>query len=1090
MSASWSVMRFLYFRHKIKYFKSRRHHICFNPNAYRSIQCGIRHSSYTASLSRLLNKNDNFELASVQLPRAGRCANSVITDKRGPASVTHRQSRSFHFSQTTQDSSKKTKVNKPSREKDVVTYDVKTPKGEKKDTNCPLPTGYSPLYVEAAWYDWWVKEGFFKPDTRGSDISDPFVICLPPPNVTGNLHLGHALTNSIQDAIVRWHRMKGETTLWVPGCDHAGIATQVVVEKKLWREKQLTRHDLGREHFIEEIWKWKNEKGEVIYDQMKKLGSSLDWERAKFTLDEPMNKAVTEAFVQLHDAGLIYRSDRLVHWCCHLKSTISDIEVENMELSGRTLLDVPGYQDKVEFGLLHSFAYPVEGSDEEVVVATTRLETMLGDTAVCVHPEDDRFSHLHGKFVTHPFEDRRLPIIQDEFVDKSYGTGAVKLTPAHDHKDYDVGRKHGLPMVTILADDGRLTNVSAEFQGMKRFEAREALIQSLSQKGLFRGTCENPMVLPLCSRSHDVIEPRLKEQWFVSCKEMAQQALEAVRSGELEIHPAMYQSDWYNWLGDIRDWCVSRQLWWGHRIPAYLAKTEVDNRGQWVCAESEASARTKAAQLMDCPPGEIVLQQDEDVLDTWFSSALFPFAVFGWPDKTDSLCKFYPTSLLETGHDILFFWVARMVMLGQKLTGELPFKQVLLHGTLRDAHGRKMSKSLGNVVDPVDIIRGISLDGLQKQLLESNLSKAEIKKAMEGQRSDYPEGIPECGTDALRFTLCSYNFKAQEINMDVTHVKSYRHFCNKIWQAFKFVTMNLGENFQPRSNFKIQEEGNKVDQWIVSRLCHMVQSCDQSFRSHDLHWVTKSLHQFWYMDLCNVYLESVKPVLWDLDSPHRDVVNQTLWLCVNTALRATSPFMPFLTEELYQRLPRSPESLSRSICIAPYPEPSEYPWRNLVSESEMDTVLQIVNKSLSIKKEFNIGKMRPQCFVQITEHNCDLHELEHYRDVISTLSRCDNTQFVESRSDIPDGCVANIVNQHYTVHLLLKNLLNPDVEKTRLQKRLEKVIASLEKVTASQEKRGSKTSPDIQQRYMDKALAYRKEIGEIQATLKTLDKFR
>lgn len=508
-----------------------------------------------------------------------------------------------------------------------------------------------------------------------------FVMVIPPPNVTGSLHLGHGLTSAIEDCITRWHRMNGATTVWIPGCDHAGIATQVVVEKKVWREEKKTRHDLGREKFIEKIWSWRNEKGNRIYEQFRRLGTSVDWSRTFFTMDPVMSKAVTEAFVRLHEDGSIYRSSRLVNWSCALRSAISDIEVDKVEVSGRTFLSIPGYTEKVEFGVLVSFAYRVEGTNEEIVVATTRIETMLGDTAVAVHPNDERYKHLHGKFVVHPFTDRKLPIVTDDFVETEFGTGAVKITPAHDPNDYEVGKRHNLPFITIFDDDGNICGDYGRFTGMKRFQCRKEILITLKELGLYKETTNNPMVVPICSRSKDIVEPMIKPQWYVKCDEMAASAVEAVQSGELKIIPDMHNKLWYHWMEGIRDWCVSRQLWWGHRIPAYFVtfsdasiKTADDSEDYWIVARTEAEARQKAAKKFNVPESVVVLKQDEDVLDTWFSSGLAPFATLGWPDNTDDFQAFYPNTFLETGHDILFFWVARMVFLGKKLCGKLPFK--------------------------------------------------------------------------------------------------------------------------------------------------------------------------------------------------------------------------------------------------------------------------------------------------------------------------------------------------------------------------------------------------------------------------------
>lgn len=624
-----------------------------------------------------------------------------------------------------------------------------------------------------------------------------FVMVIPPPNVTGSLHLGHALTNSIEDAITRWHRMKGKSALWVPGCDHAGIATQVVVEKKLWREEKISRHDIGREKFIEKVWEWKESKGGRIYHQLKRLGSSMDWNRVSFTMDPKLCKAVTAAFCQLHERKLIYRDKRLVNWSTSLKSAISDIEVDKVEIPGRTFLSIPGYQDKVEFGVLVSFAYQVEDTNEEIVVATTRIETMLGDTAVAIHPKDTRYTHLHGKFVKHPFVNRRLPIVLDEFVDMNFGTGAVKITPAHDPNDYEVGKRHDLPFITIFSDDGFIIGDYGKFTGMKRFDARKAVLTALKELNLYKETQNNPMVVPICSRSKDIVEPLIKPQWYVKCTEMAINASEAVKNGELKIIPESQTKIWYHWMEGIRDWCISRQLWWGHRIPAYLIKfnnpsdapKDLPEEETWIVAGNLDEAFEKAEKKFNLSRDKFSLHQDEDVLDTWFSSGLFPFSVFGWPDQTEDLKLFYPTSLLETGHDILFFWVARMVFFGQTLLGKLPFKEVFLHPMVRDAHGRKMSKSLGNVIDPMDVINGISLEGLNQQLYDSNLDPKEIDKAKAGQKQDFPNGIPECGTDAMRFALCSYLTQARDINLDILRVQGYRFFCNKLWNATKFALL-------------------------------------------------------------------------------------------------------------------------------------------------------------------------------------------------------------------------------------------------------------------------------------------------------------
>eukprot|EP00968_Pinguiococcus_pyrenoidosus_P017365 scaffold1726_cov260-Pinguiococcus_pyrenoidosus.AAC.10 len=613
---------------------------------------------------------------------------------------------------------------------EAFTFVNTTPAGQKKDMSGEMLAGYQPKAVEAAWQAWWEASGFCSAqpsDVEGRDPAEKFVMVIPPPNVTGSLHLGHALTAAIQDSLTRWHRMCGHVTLYIPGTDHAGIATQSVVEKRLMKEEGLMRHDLGREEFLRRVWAWKDQYSNRIESQLRFLGSSVDWSRVAFTMDDNLSRAVTEAFVRFHEAGILYRGTRLVNWSCALRSAISKIEVDVEDIKGRTFRSVPGHtkRDKYEFGTLTSFAYKVaddagNATDEEIIVATTRLETMLGDAAVAVHPEDPRYAHLHGKFVKHPFNEALLPIVLDSvLVDMSFGTGAVKITPAHDPNDYECGKRNDLPFNVIFNLDGTTNELCGQFAGMMRYDARIAVEESLKEMGLYRDKTDNPMALSICSRSGDVIEPMLTPQWFVRCDEMAERAKDAVRTGDLKIKPEFHEQTWFTWLNNIDDWCVSRQLWWGHRIPAYFAtkkdEGELDcmdeqHNDRWIVARSEAEAREKAAEKLGTTADNVKLEQDPDVLDTWFSSGLFPFSVFGWPRETPDLGAFYPTSLLETGLDILFFWVARMVMMGLQLTDQLPFHTVYLHAMVRDKYGRKMSKSLGNVIDPLEVINGCDLE--------------------------------------------------------------------------------------------------------------------------------------------------------------------------------------------------------------------------------------------------------------------------------------------------------------------------------------------------------------------------------------------
>lgn len=626
---------------------------------------------------------------------------------------------------------------------------------------------YIPGVVESAWYAWWEKEGFFEPKF-GSDKKVKkegyFVIPEPPPNVTGALHMGHALPNALQDTLIRWNRMRGLTTLWLPGCDHAGISTQSVVEKMLWRRRKQTRHDLGRQKMVDLIWDWKEEYHQKINGVLKRMGGSFDWTREAFTMDKNLSAAVTETFVQLHEEGIIYRANRLVNWCTKLNTALSNLEVDNKDLEGRTLLDVPGYERKVEFGVLTHFQYEIEGTTERIEVATTRPETMLGDTAIAVNPKDERYKHLIGQKALHPFVDRQLPIIADDYVDPEFGTGAVKMTPAHDPNDFAIGQRHDLSFINILNDDGTLNHNTGDFQGLKRFDARYKVIEALKAKGLYVKWENNPMTVPLCGKSKDVIEPIMKPQWWMKMRGLADASIKAVKDGEIVIRPETAEKDYYRWMGAINDWCLSRQLWWGHQAPAYFVEIEGepgdDSDGErWVTGRTQEAAEEKARKKF--PGKEFSLRRDEDVLDTWFSSALWPFSTLGWPNKTHDMETLYPTSVLETGWDILFFWVARMIMLGIKMTGQVPFREVYCHSLVRDSEGRKMSKSLGNVIDPLDVMQGIELSALHKKLETGNLDPKELATATKFQKDSFPDGIPECGADALRFSLVQYTTGGQ-----------------------------------------------------------------------------------------------------------------------------------------------------------------------------------------------------------------------------------------------------------------------------------------------------------------------------------------
>lgn len=729
---------------------------------------------------------------------------------------------------------------------------------------------YIPRVIESAWYEWWEKEGFFKPELqeRDNDTEDTryFVIAAPPPNITGALHCGHAMATALQDTLIRWNRMKGLRTLWVPGCDHAGISTQSVVEKMLWRRQEKTRHDLGRSAFTELVWDWKEEYHQKINSVLRRMGGSYEWTREAFTMDENLSNAVVETFCRLHDEGYIYRSNRLVNWCTQLNTALSNLEVTIMDIPGRTLLDVPGYNKKVEFGVITYLIYRIEGSEDTIEIATTRPETILGDTGIAVHPTDERYKHLVGKKAKHPFSDRLLPIFVDEYVDPQFGTGAVKITPAHDQNDFNLGVRHGLQFINILNDDGTMNRNAGKYEGMKRFDVRWSVVKDLQEMGLYIKKENNPMKVPLCEKSKDVIEPLIKPQWWMRMKDMAAGAMDAVRSGEIKIRPETAEKNYFHWLGNINDWCLSRQLWWGHRVPAYFI--ELDDDGEtnnscamesgtdnnlWVTGRTEMEAFDKAKSRF--PQKQFKLKRDPDVLDTWFSSGLWPFSTLGWPnEKAKDFTNFYPTSVLETGWDILFFWVARMIMLGIKLTGRVPFREVYCHGLVRDSDGRKMSKSLGNVIDPVDIMEGIELQALHDKLSLGNLDPKEIENATRYQKTAFPQGIPECGADALRFCLIQYCTGGGDVHFDIKVMHGYRKFCNKIYQATKYVLGKLGSNYIPQISLEKTSQISLPERWILHKLSIAARNINIALENREFAKAAQIVYHYWYESLCDVYI--------------------------------------------------------------------------------------------------------------------------------------------------------------------------------------------------------------------------------------------
>ncbi|KAJ2212026.1 valine--tRNA ligase [Coemansia sp. RSA 1813] len=928
------------------------------------------------------------------------------------------------------------------------TFVSTTPKGEKKDMSQPMAGSYDPVAVESSWYDWWEKQKYFEPKTGPNGEISPkgkFVVTAPPPNVTGRLHIGHALFIAIQDSLVRWNRMRGLTTLFVGGTDHGGIYTQLVVENQVWKHEKRTRHDYGREALVDKIWEWRSEYGHTIINQMRRLGTSFDWSRERFTLDDMLTRATRETFVRLFDDGIIYRSNRLVNWCHHLNTTLSNLEVENKELKGRTLMGVPGYapEEKFEFGVLVHFAYEVESTGERIIVATTRIETMLGDTAVAVNPNDERYKHLHGKFVRHPFIDRRIPIITDaEAADMEFGTGAVKITPAHDFNDWEVGKRHNLSFINILNEDGTYNENTGPYNGMLRFHVRKQIVEDLKKKGLYVDTTENPMQIPVCSKSGDVIEPLMKPQWWVRCKDLAEPAMEAVRNGDLEITPSRSEKDWFKWLGDIRDWCVSRQLWWGHRIPAYFVRIAGQSNDScdpayWVAGRDLDEATRRAKERF--PDTDFELEQDPDVLDTWFSSGLWPFAAMGWPENTDDFEKFFPTTFMETGWDILFFWIARMVMLGIYLTGKSPFSNVFCHAMIRDAHGRKMSKSLGNVIDPIDVIAGIPLEQLHAKLEDGNLDPREFEKAKDGQTKDFPSGIPECGTDALRFALCANPIANTDINLDIQRVDGYRKFCNKLWNATRFALMKLGDDFVPLAEATPTGHESLAEKWILQRLNVAVRSVNAALEEMNLMAATTAIYSFWLYELCDVYIEYIKPITApDADADGRRSAQQTLYTCLDEGLKLLHPIMPFVTEELWQRLPRRKSDAVPSICIAPYPVPRDE-YDDSKAEADFEVAMNIAKAGRSLAADYNV--LAKSTFYISNSSGASYAHTSAQADGIATLIKgCQSITVLKPGETTPAGCAVFSISDEIAMHLLVRGQVDIAREITKLEGKVSKTL--------------------------------------------------
>jgi len=891
---------------------------------------------------------------------------------------------------------------------------------------------YDPKGIESRWYETWESSGWFAPRGDG----DPYCIMIPPPNVTGTLHMGHAFQETIMDALIRQHRMQGDRTLWQPGCDHAGIATQMVVERQLQREN-LTRHDLGREAFVGRVWDWKEESGGTITRQLRRLGNSPDWERERFTMDEGMSAAVRETFVRLHEEGLIYRGKRLVNWDPVLHTALSDIEVLSEE----------------ENGWLWHFRYPLangpvegpNGPTDSVVVATTRPETMFGDTAVAVDPDDPRFAHLVGLTLTLPLVGREIPIVADDYVDPEFGTGCVKITPAHDFNDNALGQRHDLPVINVLTDDAAMNDAVPEpYRGLDRDEARRRVIADMDALGLLAETKPHKLMVPRGDRSNAVVEPYLTDQWYVDLTRETQPdgrpgghaaivkpALDVVANGRVRFVPDTWARTYTQWLDNIQDWCISRQLWWGHRIPAWY-----DEAGNIVVGLDEADARRRNGVADD-----VVLRQDEDVLDTWYSSALWPFSTLGWPDRTDALATFYPTSTLVTGFDIIFFWVARMVMFGLHfMDGDVPFRDVYMHGLVRDANGQKMSKSKGNVLDPLDIIDGIGLEALVEKRT-TNMMQPHLADAIEQQtRKEFPSGIAGYGTDALRFTFASLASNGRDIRFDLKRVEGYRNFCNKLYNATRFVLMNtegLGEG-PATGNAGHSAEDDPVDRWIVSRLQQTEAMVAEHFAAYRFDLASSAIYEFVWNEYCDWYLEMTKPVMNGNDETARLATGHTLLRVLEATLRLAHPIMPFITEELWQQVAPRAGKFGPTISLQPWPVADS----SLIDEGalvEIDWVKRSVMGVRRIRSEMDInpGKRLPLQVAGADERERAL--LRTHETLLVSLARLDTITVLADDAPRDESAVALVGDMQLMIPMA--GLIDKDAELARLARetdRLEK----------------------------------------------------
>ncbi|MGD8533427.1 MAG: valine--tRNA ligase [Gammaproteobacteria bacterium] len=915
---------------------------------------------------------------------------------------------------------------------------------------------YSPEQIENRIYRFWEETGCFAPSGRGP----AYCIMIPPPNVTGTLHMGHAFQDTIMDSLIRLHRMRGYDTLWQPGTDHAGIATQMVVERQLNAEG-LTRTGIGREAFVERVWQWKEQSGDTIGRQLRRLGSSVDWNRERFTMDEGLSRAVTEVFVRLYEEGLIYRGKRLVNWDPVLHTALSDLEVLSQEESGH----------------LWHFRYPLADGDGHLVVATTRPETMLGDTAVAVNPEDERYRDLVGRQVRLPLADRLIPIISDDYVDPEFGSGCVKITPAHDFNDYEIGQRHDLDIINIFDIDAATNdNVPEAYRGMDRFEARRRVVDALNDLGLVEKIEDHRMMVPRGDRSGAVVEPYLTDQWYVQVESLAAPAIEAVEDGRIEFVPENWSKTYFEWMRNIQDWCISRQLWWGHRIPAWY-----DGDGNVYVARSEE----EAVALAETGQGtRVELRQDEDVLDTWFSSALWPFSTLGWPEKTPELSRYYPTSVLVTGFDIIFFWVARMIMMGMKFMDDVPFRQVYIHGLIRDNDGQKMSKSKGNVLDPLDLIDGVDLETLVSKRISGLMQPHLAERIEKATREQFPDGIPAFGTDALRFTFAALATTGRDIRFDLARVEGYRNFCNKLWNASRYVIMNT-EDMDCSSDGEI--ELSLADEWIRSRLGRTIRAALESYEIYRLDLVAKALYEFTWNEFCDWYLELSKPILQSEDSSAAEQrgTRRTLVQVLEALLRLMHPIMPFITEEIWQRVGSLAGAGGKTIALQPYPQPEDYPLAE-DAEEELDWVRDFVLGVRQIRGEMKIPPGREVPVLLQGASDRDLELLERHRRFLTRLARLGTVTALKPSEEPPPSATALLGETRILVPMA--GLIDVEKELQRLRRQREKLGLDLDKATRklANENFVANAPPAVVEKERSRTEELRGAISQIDEQLETI----